>query len=164
MKRNYCNLLNNENDAYFESLYKEFKDMSNKSKNILNECINNINEIENRLNKIENELNIIINDLYLFINNLNIIQNIPDIDIKLYINKENINEYLNERELTEEFINDINDETCCICLENYIIHDTISYLPCNHFFHSSCIKIWINQKRRCPLCNISLISSKKINI
>lgn len=45
------------------------------------------------------------------------------------------------------------DEHCCICLEQYGRRDTITTLPCGHFFHHSCIRPWLqDQQRVCPIC------------
>lgn len=45
------------------------------------------------------------------------------------------------------------DEMCCICLEKYSEKDTITTLPCGHFFHHDCIKPWLqDQQRCCPIC------------
>ena len=43
-------------------------------------------------------------------------------------------------------------KNCAICLENYKIGDTISYLPCFHSYHSKCIKKWLKGSKICPLC------------
>ena len=45
---------------------------------------------------------------------------------------------------------------CVICLDDYKIGCKISYLPCFHFFHSLCIKNWIQQTKRCPICKIDI--------
>ena len=61
-----------------------------------------------------------------------------------------------EIDVNKEFIRNAKEEICLICLENYSISDKICYLPCFHFFHSSCIKEWIKNKSVCPLCNNNL--------
>jgi len=47
------------------------------------------------------------------------------------------------------------DESCCICLDEY--HqgqgETITDLPCGHFFHKKCIDPWLIERDRvCPIC------------
>ena len=59
---------------------------------------------------------------------------------------------LEEIEFNEQFKNQ-EEIRCTICLESYAIGDKISYLPCAHLFHSSCIKNWIRIKNKCPICN-----------
>ena len=67
-------------------------------------------------------------------------------------NNEEILNKLEEVEFNDQFINK-EEIRCIICLGNFSIGDKISYLPCIHFFHSSCIKNWIRRKNKCPICN-----------
>ena len=68
--------------------------------------------------------------------------------------KENSNELIEELEIDEKLIHNIEIEKnkCIICLNNYKIHDKISYLPCLHIFHCDCIKEWLKISNKCPLC------------
>ena len=45
------------------------------------------------------------------------------------------------------------DSNCIICLEQYEIGQRLIILPCDHEYHEQCIKTWLNEKNRCPLCN-----------
>lgn len=46
---------------------------------------------------------------------------------------------------------------CIVCLSEYHADDTLRILPfCGHFFHSSCIDIWLQQHCTCPVCRVSL--------
>ena len=72
---------------------------------------------------------------------------------KEFNNNDNLDKFIEENEISKELIKTINEENCLICLEKYSIGDKICYLPCLHFFHSFCIKKWIQIKKRCPLCN-----------
>ena len=67
-------------------------------------------------------------------------------------NENEISNKLEEIELNKQFKNE-EEIKCAICLEVFSIGDKISYLPCFHFFHSSCIKNWIRIKNKCPFCN-----------
>ena len=73
----------------------------------------------------------------------------------------NSNEILEEIEIDEKIANNINIENnkCIICLNNYMIHDKISYLSCLHLFHSRCIKEWLKISKKCPLCKTSMYYS-----
>ncbi|CAI5469709.1 unnamed protein product [Closterium sp. Yama58-4] len=46
---------------------------------------------------------------------------------------------------------------CCICLQDYEPGDEIKSLPvCGHRFHDSCIDMWLEGKRTCPVCRANL--------
>ncbi|RVD93085.1 E3 ubiquitin ligase [Tubulinosema ratisbonensis] len=44
------------------------------------------------------------------------------------------------------------DARCSICLEKYVDHVQLKYLPCGHHFHSNCIDGWFSVEELCPLC------------
>lgn len=53
---------------------------------------------------------------------------------------------------------------CTVCLGDYHKEDIVRILPpCGHFFHASCIDIWLHQHSTCPVCRVSLrdLSEKK---
>ena len=68
-------------------------------------------------------------------------------------NNEKLIELLEEVEITDEIFSKLKTKSCNICLDEYKIKDKISYLPCFHFFHYNCIKKWIENSKKCPLCN-----------
>lgn len=46
---------------------------------------------------------------------------------------------------------------CTVCLAEFRGEDTLRILPyCGHFFHVTCIDIWLQQHSTCPVCRISL--------
>lgn len=48
---------------------------------------------------------------------------------------------------------EMSDETCCICLDNYSDGDEITELPCKHFFHKACVIPWLTERDCvCPIC------------
>eukprot|EP00871_Galdieria_phlegrea_P005662 jgi/Galph1/6097/GphlegSOOS_G4733.1 len=44
------------------------------------------------------------------------------------------------------------DNSCVICLSDYIEGDMIRHLPCKHHFHKKCIDEWLALDKSCPLC------------
>ena len=64
-----------------------------------------------------------------------------------------IKDQLEDVEIKEEFIKKNKIKECVICLQEYSIGEKICYLPCFHFFHSDCIKKWIDTSSKCPICN-----------
>ena len=63
-------------------------------------------------------------------------------------------------------INDIEEQICSICLENFEMSDKIYVLTCNHVFHRQCIEGWINYKNQdaeCPLCKREINTIYKLD-
>lgn len=52
-------------------------------------------------------------------------------------------------------------EPCMICLEEFSVGDSIRTTPCNHTFHSACLKRWMGVKLACPLCQTDWSSDEK---
>ena len=48
------------------------------------------------------------------------------------------------------------DDTCTVCLAKYKAGNSVSILPCGHFFHSSCISRWFGQSLTCVVCRQEL--------
>jgi len=49
--------------------------------------------------------------------------------------------------------------SCPICLNDFIIGNTITILPCIHLFHSRCIKRWLRANDCCPICRTKITTS-----
>jgi hypothetical protein len=52
---------------------------------------------------------------------------------------------------------DNDDAQCAICLDPYVRGVMVQRLPCDHYFHSSCISAWIERSDLCPLCKVSFV-------
>ena len=132
-----------EHEKELEENDKKIKE----NKKELEENGKNLKENKNMLEKIKKEIKEININISFIIGLLESRQNTKNNnDENEIINK------LEEIELNEQFKN--KDEIkCAICLENFSIGDKIIYLPCVHFFHSSCIKNWVRIKSKCPICN-----------
>lgn len=50
------------------------------------------------------------------------------------------------------------DEECFICTKTFTKSQQCG-LPCQHKFHSRCIKAWVNVKFNCPLCRAKVTDS-----
>ncbi|XP_054769470.2 uncharacterized protein LOC129277298 [Lytechinus pictus] len=49
------------------------------------------------------------------------------------------------------------DSQCAVCMEPYEQNQTVKFLPCEHFFHSNCIEMWLNNSgNTCPLDGLEL--------
>ena len=42
-------------------------------------------------------------------------------------------------------------DSCSICLDKIVTSTTIK-LKCRHFFHTTCIKTWLQHNSTCPNC------------
>ncbi|RCV32725.1 hypothetical protein SEVIR_7G010000v4 [Setaria viridis] len=55
---------------------------------------------------------------------------------------------------------DIFQEACAICLEDYNNGDMLRHLPCKHEFHKICIDSWLTKWGTfCPICKLEVTSS-----
>ena len=54
-------------------------------------------------------------------------------------------------------IEDIKENKCSICLEEYNRDKDIIKLKCNHEYHKECIKMWLNINKICPQCRGDII-------
>lgn len=54
-------------------------------------------------------------------------------------------------------------ETCCICLDDYVLGDKLRILPCGHAYHQKCIDPWLlKNKRVCPQCRKKVFASGEV--
>jgi hypothetical protein len=50
-------------------------------------------------------------------------------------------------------------EACSICLDDFATGERVKVLPCQHFFHVTCIDPWLEKRSgRCPLCKHDAIA------
>ena len=133
-----------------ENIRKESQKIRKESENIRKETENLRKEIENFSHEIMERIARLNNAINLLSINFSINERLSD---SLQENHEcEIVNKLEEVELNEQFEN-IEENKCAICLEIFSIGDKVSYLPCLHYFHSSCIKNWLKIKNKCPYCN-----------
>ncbi|KAK3270761.1 hypothetical protein CYMTET_20857 [Cymbomonas tetramitiformis] len=45
---------------------------------------------------------------------------------------------------------------CAVCLERFVDGEPLIMLPCEHPFHTDCIRPWLRQNHRCPYCRFEL--------
>ena len=48
------------------------------------------------------------------------------------------------------------DQSCSICLNDFVANKKIRTLPCFHRFHVRCIDQWLVRKSECPVCRVDV--------
>lgn len=51
------------------------------------------------------------------------------------------------------------DNVCIICREE--MHVSCKKLPCNHIFHSSCLRSWFQRQQTCPTCRMDVFRTQQ---
>ena len=73
-------------------------------------------------------------------------------DVKVTLTPEQFSNFKNEK-INSQNVNDYLNKQCNICMDNYNLDESITFLVCNHYFHTDCIKNWLcNEKVTCPIC------------
>lgn len=44
------------------------------------------------------------------------------------------------------------EDRCIICFSSFTSGDRVGSLKCSHLFHSDCLKVWLQRRNACPLC------------
>ena len=41
---------------------------------------------------------------------------------------------------------------CSVCMDNVVVGDEVTVLPCSHWFHGECVGAWLKEHDTCPHC------------
>ena len=53
--------------------------------------------------------------------------------------------------------NELPENNCSICLDEFKNEDILKKLNCSHIFHKDCLAPWINNNKSCPLCRTDIL-------
>ncbi|XP_042422981.1 E3 ubiquitin protein ligase RIE1-like [Zingiber officinale] len=53
-------------------------------------------------------------------------------------------------------VNVMEEGSCSICLEDFVVEVCVLIMPCSHAFHETCLKKWLGRSHSCPLCRFLL--------
>jgi hypothetical protein len=56
---------------------------------------------------------------------------------------------------------DTDESSCTICFAPLIDGERVGALACNHIFHVDCLKMWVQRRNVCPLCQTREIATPK---
>jgi E3 ubiquitin-protein ligase RNF115/126 len=59
---------------------------------------------------------------------------------------------LPSRPITEADAGDSGSADCSICMDTVPLGDSVTTLPCSHWFHHECIRAWLGEHDTCPVC------------
>jgi hypothetical protein len=83
-------------------------------------------------------------------------------DVKIVLNDTQFNslETVIHNDLDQNCSNE-----CLVCLDKFCEDDNIIKIPCNHLFHSNCIKPWLcEESNKCPVCRVEVDKGSPKNI
>ena len=59
---------------------------------------------------------------------------------------------LQTRQVVQADLDDEGKVSCGICLEEKCVGETVTALPCHHFFDKDCVETWLRENGTCPTC------------
>jgi hypothetical protein len=59
---------------------------------------------------------------------------------------------------------DDDDENCTICFAPLLDGDRVGAIPCDHIFHAECLKMWLQRRNVCPLCQTKDVAIPRFEI
>lgn len=89
------------------------------------------------------------------LNPLSSYEDLLNLDTLFGIQPRGVSQALIDEQLKSHLYTASSDTSCCcrICLDSFVENEEMRTLPCDHFYHKSCIDMWLTGHRNnCPLC------------
>ncbi|KAF2232627.1 hypothetical protein EV356DRAFT_505159 [Viridothelium virens] len=67
------------------------------------------------------------------------------------------------KRVDKSMLDDQGKAECSICMEEVKLDDSVTALPCKHWFHPDCIKAWLNEHDTCPHCREGIMPKDVTN-
>jgi hypothetical protein len=52
------------------------------------------------------------------------------------------------------------EKSCSICLDEFVPESKLYTIPCKHLFHTDCLKDWVAENYKCPVCRCEIAKYK----
>lgn len=72
-------------------------------------------------------------------------------------------EELPTKQIEQKDLGDNGKAECSICMDEVQIGNTVTVLPCSHWFHHDCIKAWLGEHDTCPHCRQGIMPKDEPN-
>lgn len=64
-------------------------------------------------------------------------------------------------ELENEDATEYDGDQCSICFNSFVDGERVGALKCDHLFHVDCLKMWLQRRNACPLCQTKDIAQPR---
>jgi len=58
--------------------------------------------------------------------------------------------------VSKEMLGDNGKAECSICMDEVALGETVTRLPCRHWFHEQCVGAWLGEHDTCPHCRMGI--------
>jgi E3 ubiquitin-protein ligase RNF115/126 len=59
---------------------------------------------------------------------------------------------LPKKKVDEKMLGDDGKGECSVCMDDVQLGEEVVSLPCNHWFHETCVGLWLSEHNTCPIC------------
>jgi E3 ubiquitin-protein ligase RNF115/126 len=66
---------------------------------------------------------------------------------------------LPKKKVDEKMLGDDGKGECSVCMDDVQLGDEVVSLPCSHWFHETCVGLWLSEHNTCPICRKGIDSA-----